>query len=147
MPIRFRVAAGVGEPLAPGRNANQTKEMTMSTTIDYTKLAATLDYAAVEKKLEQLTQRDPPRKRKTVADVLKPLRERLLDLHSKGWKASELADELKTAGVTVSPARLRECFNHWMADGDGAARSRTRSRPKRKQQTPTDHYVSLPRPR
>ena len=42
----------------------------MSTTIDYTKLAATLDYAAVEKKLEQLAQRDPPRKRKTVADVL-----------------------------------------------------------------------------
>jgi hypothetical protein len=105
--------------------------MTMSTTIDYTKLAATLDYAAVEKKLEQLTQRDPPRKRKTVADVLEPLRDRLLDLHSKGWSASQLADELKTAGVTVSAARLRECLSGWMADGDGAAKSRTRRRPKR----------------
>jgi hypothetical protein len=110
---------------------NQTKEITMSTTIDYTKLAATLDYAAVEKKLEQLTQRDPPRKRKTVADVLKPLRQRLLDLHSKGWSASQLADELKTAGVTVGAARLRECLNGWMTGGDGAERLRTRRRPKR----------------
>jgi hypothetical protein len=100
-------------------NTNQTKEMTMSTIIDYTKLAATLDYAALEKKLEQLTQRDPPRKRKTI------------DLHSKGWGASQLADELKTAGVTVSPARLRECLNCWAAGGDGVARGRTRRRPKR----------------
>jgi hypothetical protein len=103
----------------------------MRTATDYTKLAATLDYAAVEKKLEQLTQRDPPRKRKTVADVLKPLRERLLNLHSKGWSASQLADELKTAGVTVSPARLRECLNYWAAGGDGTTRSRTRRQPKR----------------
>jgi len=110
---------------------NQTKEMTMSTTIDYTKLAATLDYAALEKKLEQLTQRDPPRTRKTVADVLKPLRQRLLDLHNKGWSASQLADELRTAGVTVSAARLRECLSGWMTGGEGAARSRTRRRPKR----------------
>ena len=90
----------------------------MRTATDYTKLAATLDYAALEKKLEQLTQRDPPRKRKTVADVLEPLRERLLDLQGRGWKARELADELKTAGVMVSPARLRECLNYWAAGGD-----------------------------
>jgi hypothetical protein len=37
----------------------------MSTRIDYTQIAAKLDYAALEKKLEQLTQREPPRKRKT----------------------------------------------------------------------------------
>lgn len=103
----------------------------MRTATDYTKLAATLDYAAVEKKLEQLTQRDPPRKRKTVADVLEPLRERLLDLHSRGWKAGELADELKIAGVTVSPARLRECLGYWASAGDGAARSRPHRRSKR----------------
>jgi hypothetical protein len=109
----------------------QTKEMTMRTVTDYTKLAATLDYAALEKKLDQLTQRHPPRKRKTVADLLEPLRERLLDLHSRGWRARELADELKTAGVTVSPARLRECLNYWAAGGDEGGRSRTRRRPKR----------------
>ena len=103
----------------------------MRTTTDYTKLAATLDYAALEKKLEQLAQRDPPRKRKTVADVLEPLRERLLDLQGRGWKARELADELRIAGVMVSPARLRECLNYWAAGGDGTARSRTRRQPKR----------------
>ena len=103
----------------------------MRTATDYTKLAATLDYAALEKKLEQLAQRDPPRKRKTVSDVLEPLRERLLDLQGRGWKARELADELKIAGVTVSPARLRECLNYWAAGGDGAARSHTRRQPKR----------------
>jgi len=103
----------------------------MSTPLDYTKLAATLDYAALGKKLEQLTQRAPPRKRKTAADVLEPLRERLLDLHRKGWSSGQLADELKTAGVPVSPARLRECLSRWTAGGNGAARSRTRRRPKR----------------
>ena len=41
-------------------------------------VATKLDYAALEKKLEQLTQRAPPRKRKTVADVLEPLRDRLV---------------------------------------------------------------------
>jgi hypothetical protein len=101
---------------------NQNKEMTMSTTIDYTKLAATLDYAAVDKKLEQLTQRDPPRKRKTVADVLEPLRDRLLNLHSKGWSASQLADELETAGVTFISARIRDCLSGWLSDGDGGAK-------------------------
>ncbi len=103
----------------------------MRTATDYTNLAATLDYAALEKKLEQLAQRDPPRKRKTVADVLEPLRERLLDLQGRGWKARELADELKTAGVMVSPARLRECLNYWAAGGDRGARSRSPRRSKR----------------
>jgi hypothetical protein len=109
---------------------NQKKEMTMRTATDYTKLAATLDYASLEKKLEQLTQRDPPRTRKTVADVLEPLRERLLDLHSKGWSSGQLADELKTAGVPASAARLRECLSRWMAGGNGTAKSRTRRKPK-----------------
>jgi hypothetical protein len=103
----------------------------MSTRIDYGQIAAKLDYAALEKKLEQLAQRDPPRKRKTAADALEPLRERLLALHSKGWSSEQLANELKTAGVPVSPARLRECLSLWTADGDGAAKSRTRRRNKR----------------
>jgi hypothetical protein len=116
---------------ARGTITTQTKETTMSTPIDYTKLAATLDYAALAKKLEQLTQRNPPRKRKTAADVLEPLRERLLALHDKGWSSGQLADELKTAGVPVSAARLRECLSRWTAGGNGAARPRPRRRPKR----------------
>jgi hypothetical protein len=102
----------------------------MSTRIDYGQIAAKLDYLTLGKKLEQLTQREPPRKRKTAADVLEPLRERLLALHRKGWRSGQLADELKAAGVPVSPARLRECLSRWTAGGTGANKSRTRRRPK-----------------
>ena len=103
----------------------------MTTPMDYTKLAATLDYAALGKKLEQLTQRAPPKKRKTAADVLEPLRERLLALHAKGWTSGQLADELKAAGVPVNSARLRECLSRWTAGSNGAGRSRPHRRPKR----------------
>ena len=103
----------------------------MSTRMDYAQIATKLDYAALEKKLEQLTQRAPPRKRKTAADVLEPLRERLLALHRKGWSSGQLADELKAAGVPVSPARLRECLARWAVGGDGAAIPRKRRRTKR----------------
>ena len=78
----------------------------MSTRMDYTQIAAKLDYAALEKKLEQLTQREPPRKRKTAADVLEPLRERLLALRRKGWKIGELAEELKVAEAYVARPRV-----------------------------------------
>jgi hypothetical protein len=103
----------------------------MSTRIDYGQIAAKLDYPTLAKKLEQLTQREPPKKRKTAATVLEPLRERLLALYRNGWSSSQLAEELKAAGVPVSPARLRECLSRWTAGGDGAAKSRTRRRPKR----------------
>jgi hypothetical protein len=103
----------------------------MSTRADYAQIATKLDYPALEKKLELLSQRVPPRKRKTAADVLEPLRERLLALHRKGWSSGQLADELKAAGVPVSPARLRECLSRWMAGGNGAAKPRTRRRSKR----------------
>ena len=102
----------------------------MSTRIDYAQIAAKLDYTALDKKLEQLTQREPPRAHKTAADVLEPLREKLLALHGKGWSSGQLADELKTAGVPVSPARLRECLGRWTAGGNGA-KSRARRRNKR----------------
>jgi hypothetical protein len=100
----------------------------MTTHIDYTQIAAKLDYAAVEKKLEQLAQREPPRKRKTAVDVLEPLRERLLALHHKGWSSAQLVDELKAVGIPVSPARLRECMSRWMNNGNGTAKPRARRR-------------------
>ena len=103
----------------------------MSTHIDYTQIAAKLDYAAVEKKLEQLAQREPPRKRKTAVDVLEPLRERLLALHHKGWSSAQLVDELKAVGIPVSPARLRDCLNGWTNNGNGAGKSHARRRNKR----------------
>jgi hypothetical protein len=87
----------------------------MSNRIDYEQIAAKLDYATLDKKLEQLAQREPPKKRKTAGDVLEPLRERLVD-------------ELKAAGIPVSPARLRECMSRWTAGGNGTAKPRARRR-------------------
>jgi hypothetical protein len=103
----------------------------MSTRIDYTQIAAKLDYAALEKKLTQLAEREPPKNRKTAGDILEPLRERLLALHRKGWSGKQLVEELKAAGVPVSPARLRECLNRWAAGGNGAAKRRGTKRSKR----------------
>ncbi len=70
----------------------------MTTRIDYGQIAAKLDYAALEKKLDQLTQREPPRKRKTAADVLEPLRERLLALHRKGWQQQPTGRRIEGCG-------------------------------------------------
>ena len=91
----------------------------MSNRVDYEQLAAKLDYVALEKKLAQLAQRQPPKRRKTVADVLEPVRERLLALHRKG-------EELKGVPIPVSPARMRECLRRWTASGNGAAKRRVR---------------------
>jgi hypothetical protein len=103
----------------------------MSTHIDYTQIAAKLDYKALDKKLEELAQREPPRKRKTAVDVLEPLRERLLALHHKGWSSAQLVDELKAVGIPVSPARLRDCLAGWTNNGNGARKTRHRRHNKR----------------
>ena len=103
----------------------------MSTRTDYAQLAAKVDYAALEKKLSQLAQRDPPRKRRTAEDLLEPLREKLLALYRKGWSSGQLAAELKTAGVPVSPARLRECLSRWIGSGNRARRQVVRRLNKR----------------
>ena len=96
----------------------------MSKRIDYGQIAAKLDYPTLDRKLEQLAQREPPKTRKTAADLLEPLRERMLALRRKGWSSQQLAEELKAAGVPVSPARVRECLNRWTTGGKRAAKRR-----------------------
>jgi hypothetical protein len=103
----------------------------MSKRIDYGQIAAKLDYSTLDKKLEQLAQREPPKNRKNAADLLEPLRERILALHRKGWSSQQLAEELKAAGVPVNPARVRECLNRWTAGDKGAAKRRRPSQAKR----------------
>lgn len=98
----------------------------MSTRIDYTEVAAKVDYSAVEKKLEELGQRERPKRRKTAGDMLEPLRERLLALHRKGWSSGQLASELKAAGVPIGPACLRECLSRWNGNGNGSTKRRER---------------------
>jgi hypothetical protein len=106
----------------------------MSKPIDYTKLSGSLDYAELETKLTQLADRQPPKKRKNAADVLEPLRERLLGLQRQGWTSRQLAEELKAAGVPVSPARLRDCLKSW---ADGGNKTLRRSTPRRLAVAPT----------
>jgi len=101
----------------------------MSKRTDYGELAAKLDYEALDKRLSQLAEGQPPRKRKTAADLLEPLRETLLTLQRKGWSSGQLVEELKAAGVPVSPARFRECLTRWKGSRKGAAKSRVSRRP------------------
>jgi hypothetical protein len=75
---------------------------------DYARIAAALDGSALEKKLEELTHRTPPRKQKRLADVLSPYTDRLLKLHGLGWTYRQLAEELKASGLPVSVGTLRE---------------------------------------
>lgn len=75
---------------------------------DYARIAAALDGAALEKKLEEMTHRTPPQNRPRLADVLRPYRERLLKLHGLGWTFRQLAAELKASGLPVSASTLRE---------------------------------------
>jgi hypothetical protein len=116
----------------------------MSKRIDYGQIAAKLDYPTLDKKLEQLAQHEPPKNRKTALDLLVPLRGRLLALQRKGWSSKQLVDELKAAGVPVSPARLRECLNHWTKGGKGAANRRGAKRDKRAAAPATPPTVTNP---
>jgi hypothetical protein len=101
----------------------------MSKRIDYEQVATKLDYAALNKKLEHLTQAEPPKNRNTALAMLTPLREQLLALHRKGWSNQEIADELKADGVPVSAARLRECLNHWNGDAKRPGKRRANRQP------------------
>jgi hypothetical protein len=116
----------------------------MSKRIDYGQIAARLDYPTLDKRLEQLAQREPPKSRKTAVDLLEPLRERILALQRKGWSSQQLADELKTAGVPVNPARLRECLNRWTNGGKGVAKRRGAKRHKPVAAPPTPPAVANP---
>lgn len=103
----------------------------MSKRIDYGQIAAKLDYPTLEKKLEQLAQREPPKNRKTAVDLLEPVRERIIALQRKGWSSQQLAEELKAAGVPVNPARVRECLNRWTAGGKKTVKRNGASQGKR----------------
>jgi hypothetical protein len=86
------------------------KTTTTKVRIDYTQLAAQLNYAALEEKLDQLRVMPPPKRRKKIADVLAPFEGRLRLLHAKGWTYDQLAKELNDFGLPVKPASLRDCI-------------------------------------
>ena len=101
----------------------------MSKRIDYEQIAAKTDYAELNQKLALLAQQEPPSNRKTVANLLEPLRERLLALQRKGWSSQQLAEELKAAGMPVGVARVRECMNRWSNKAAAKRRGNERGKP------------------
>lgn len=98
--------------------------MPMSTRTDYDQVAQRIDYPKLERKLDQLREKTPPKKRKTIADVLAPVREKLLELHAKGWTYEKLAQELADCEVTVKVATLRNYLSGRGLGGKKSARRR-----------------------
>jgi len=84
------------------------KQIPMATRTDYNEAADKIDYSKLDKKLDQLREQKPPKKRKRAADLLAPVREKLLELHGKGWTYEQLTQELNGAGLPVKAATLRD---------------------------------------
>jgi type II secretory pathway component PulJ len=100
----------------------------MSTRTDYHQIAERIDYAKLEKKLEHLREQEPPKKRKTVADLLAPVGDKLRELHAKGWTYEQLAAELAEGGLAVKVATLRNYLSGRAHGGKkGAKRRRSKS--------------------
>ena len=100
----------------------------MSDRTDFAAMAEKIDYTRLEKKLEQLRQQEPPKKRKGIADVLGPIREKLIELHASGWTYPRLVEELNSAGVSIKLGTLRE----YLSNGTGTKRRATRQRRSRR---------------
>lgn len=103
----------------------------MSDRTDFGAMAEKIDYTRLEKKLEQLRQQEPPKKRKGIADVLGPIREKLMELHASGWTYPRLVEELNSAGVSIKLGTLRE----YLGNGGHNGKRRT-TRARRNRRTP-----------
>jgi DNA-binding NarL/FixJ family response regulator len=79
----------------------------MTERIDYDKVAEKVNYPALDKKLDELSKKAPPPRRKKAADVLAPVTPKLLAMHAEGWTYQQLAEELKSSGLTVTTSALR----------------------------------------
>jgi hypothetical protein len=81
----------------------------------------------LDKKLDQLREQEPPKRRKGVAGLLDPMRDKLLDLRDKGWTYKRLAQELDDGGLPVKVATLR---NYLSGRAHKAKKSKARARRK-----------------
>jgi hypothetical protein len=79
----------------------------MKTRTDYDQFAGKIDLEKLDKKLDQLREQEPPKRRKGVAGLLDPMRDKLLELRDKGWTYKQLAQELHDGGLPVKVATLR----------------------------------------
>jgi hypothetical protein len=87
-------------------NVDETT-LAMSTRINYHQISTKLNYASLEKHLDQLRNQEPPKTRKRVADLLNPIADRLRDLRAKKWTYAQIAKELSDAGLTIKANAVR----------------------------------------
>lgn len=80
----------------------------MSTRTDYATLIEKTNYAELTKKLDEMAQQEPPKRRKSAADLIAPVAGKLRELHAKGWSFEQLAESMKTMGCPVKASVLRE---------------------------------------
>lgn len=92
--------------------------------IDYTQLAAQLNYIALTEKLERLRELPPPRKRKQIGDLLGPVAAQLRELRAKGWTYEQLSKELNDFGLPLKAPALRD---YMISERKPRLRRRTRS--------------------
>lgn len=125
-PNRTHLGCHIGSDAVDATAWGMITHMNTTTTnprIDYGQLAAKLDYAALDKKLDQLRGQQPPKKRKQLGDALAPVEARLRELRAKGWTYEQLANELNDFGLPVRPAALRDYLTTRRAKGTGSTRS------------------------
>jgi len=129
-PNRTRIGCRIESGAVDTPNNGMITQMNTTTTnprIDYGQLAAKLNYAALDQKLGQLQEQEPPKKRKQIGDVLSPVEARLRELRAKGWTYDQLTKELNDFGLPLKPAALRDYLMAKKAKAHG--RSRQRGRP------------------
>ena len=92
----------------------------MSTRTDYAAIIAKTNYTELSKKLDELTKQEPPSQRKSAADAIAPVADKLRELHAKGWSFEKLAESMKAMGCPVKASALREQLGKEGAEFSGA---------------------------
>lgn len=80
----------------------------MKSRTDYAEIIAKTNYTELSKNLDELTKQEPPKRRKSAADAIAPVADKLRELHAKGWSFEQLAESMKAMGCPVKASALRE---------------------------------------
>lgn len=80
----------------------------MSTRTDYAAIIAKTNYTELSKKLDEMAKQEPPKRRKSAADAIAPIADKLRELHAKGWSFEKLAESMKAMGCPIKASALRE---------------------------------------
>jgi hypothetical protein len=80
----------------------------MKSRTDYAEIIAKTNYTELSKKLDELAKQEPPKQRKSAADAIAPVADKLRELHAKGWSFEQLAESMKAMGCPVKASALRE---------------------------------------